>query len=345
MSTKRIEWIDIVKGFAILLVILGHTEIYHPVFTYIYSYHMALFFIMSGWVFSVKKYKNYGEFVISKFKTLIIPYIVFKIFNDLVYYIYAQLGFVIDNTNYIDRIIGIILQIRETKFESGLWFLTCLFLIENMYYFMIKYLSEIKKLICVFIVGIVGCIYIEMVGYNLPLYIDIALICLPFFYIGNVLKNINIDISSNKNIIIFIVLHFVAMILNYKLTGKSINIYFNTFGYYPLFYIEGIFGSLAVISIIKRTRLKNKWLQYIGKNSLIYYALHQTTIMPICSFVMKHIIKNVDGLFVWQNCIYYFVETVLICIVITPIAFIINMYFPFVLGKGLRKIKNDTDSK
>lgn len=144
MSTKRIEWIDIVKGFAILLVILGHTEIYHPVFTYIYSYHMALFFIMSGWVFSVKKYKNYGEFVISKFKTLIIPYIVFKIFNDLVYYIYAQLGFVIDNTNYIDRIIGIILQIRETKFESGLWFLTCLFLIENMYYFMIKYLSEIK---------------------------------------------------------------------------------------------------------------------------------------------------------------------------------------------------------
>ena len=60
---------------------------------------------------------------------------------------------------------------------------------------------------------------------------------------------------------------------------------------------------------------------------------------------MKHIIKNVDGLFVWQNCIYYFVETVLICIVITPIAFIINMYFPFVLGKGLRKIKNDTDSK
>ena len=81
------------------------------------------------------------------------------------------------------------------------------------------------------------------------------------------------------------------------------------------------------------------------KNSLIYYALHQTTIMPICSFVMKHIIKNVDGLFVWQNCIYYFVETVLICIVITPIAFIINMYFPFVLGKGLRKIKNDTDSK
>lgn len=45
MSTKRIEWIDIVKGFAILLVILGHTEIYHPVFTYIYIHIIWHYFL------------------------------------------------------------------------------------------------------------------------------------------------------------------------------------------------------------------------------------------------------------------------------------------------------------
>ena len=50
-GTDRIEWIDIAKGFGILLVILGHTIAYdcsHIVYNSIYSFHMPLFFFLSG---------------------------------------------------------------------------------------------------------------------------------------------------------------------------------------------------------------------------------------------------------------------------------------------------------
>lgn len=60
--TRRVEEIDIIRGIAISLVILGHAIIVFPVNLHeiawckrlhdlIYSFHMQLFFIISGWCF------------------------------------------------------------------------------------------------------------------------------------------------------------------------------------------------------------------------------------------------------------------------------------------------------
>ena len=50
MGKKRIEWIDISKGIAILLVIFGHVSIlpWAPYKKLIFSVHMPLFFIVAG---------------------------------------------------------------------------------------------------------------------------------------------------------------------------------------------------------------------------------------------------------------------------------------------------------
>ncbi len=54
MAAKRIEWLDLCKGFAIILVVLGHVidgaTMYknvswlQTVFKAVYSFHMPLFF-------------------------------------------------------------------------------------------------------------------------------------------------------------------------------------------------------------------------------------------------------------------------------------------------------------
>lgn len=70
MAGKRIHYIDCLKGFAIILVVLGHVfsgylraglfyeHRYYMCSGYnlIYLFHMALFFVMSGFVF----YKSYS---------------------------------------------------------------------------------------------------------------------------------------------------------------------------------------------------------------------------------------------------------------------------------------------
>ena len=68
METKKRNYaIDCLKGFAIILVVLGHvmdgylkTDIFlnqrnyiFNIFNYIYAFHMPLFFIISGFVFQL----------------------------------------------------------------------------------------------------------------------------------------------------------------------------------------------------------------------------------------------------------------------------------------------------
>ena len=65
-NKKREFWIDSLKGFSIILVVLGHViggyqrrgsfassqPVFHDIYNFIYSFHMPLFFIISGFLFS-----------------------------------------------------------------------------------------------------------------------------------------------------------------------------------------------------------------------------------------------------------------------------------------------------
>ena len=53
--TKRIEWIDTAKGIGLICVILGHMRVPY-LSTWIYTFHMPLFFFLSGAVFSGRQY-------------------------------------------------------------------------------------------------------------------------------------------------------------------------------------------------------------------------------------------------------------------------------------------------
>lgn len=76
-NLKRLEWLDIAKSIAIILMVLGHTSIPLWMSNFIYAFHMPLFFIASGWTTNWEKY-SIGNFIIHRFKTLLIPFIIYS---------------------------------------------------------------------------------------------------------------------------------------------------------------------------------------------------------------------------------------------------------------------------
>lgn len=54
INPNRIAWVDVAKGIAILLVIIGHTVNFGSATrNFIFSFHMPLFFILSGYTFKL----------------------------------------------------------------------------------------------------------------------------------------------------------------------------------------------------------------------------------------------------------------------------------------------------
>ena len=94
---KRENWIDIAKGIAILLVVIGHVNlgflnsnmfvnqqnIMKWVHFTIYSFHMSLFFILSGYLYAktwqMKDLKQYKRNIFEKIINIGIPYVTFSI--------------------------------------------------------------------------------------------------------------------------------------------------------------------------------------------------------------------------------------------------------------------------
>lgn len=70
----RLRYLDIAKGIGIICVIIGHTVEHGSfLFNVIFSFHMPLFFIVSGILF---RKNEKSQFVKKKFRSLIVPYAV-----------------------------------------------------------------------------------------------------------------------------------------------------------------------------------------------------------------------------------------------------------------------------
>lgn len=74
--------IDYVKAITIILMVLRHAGT--PRTEIVEIFHMALFFIVSGWCFSdkyISDIRQVGKFIIRKVQTLYIPFVVFNLLN------------------------------------------------------------------------------------------------------------------------------------------------------------------------------------------------------------------------------------------------------------------------
>ena len=110
---QRIEYIDAIKGFTILCVILGHlcdrvtNGDHNMMLSFIYTWHMGLFFLASGLVVNNKK--AFKDFLFGKFKFILWPYLIFSFISPFFDSRYEL-------SNYF-----------LTQGKGGLWFLPCLF--------------------------------------------------------------------------------------------------------------------------------------------------------------------------------------------------------------------------
>ena len=121
---KRIEYIDHLKFFAIFCVLLGHSteqisgDLFwdHPVWSFIYSFHMPLFIFISGLFFRSSLKKNYLQVLKQRFIQLIVPSITAFLVGIAILHLFQM------------ESIADLCEWSFNGFLNSVWFLKCLFL-------------------------------------------------------------------------------------------------------------------------------------------------------------------------------------------------------------------------
>lgn len=338
-NTQRIEWIDICKGLGILTVILGHKAI---MFSYIYSFHMPLFFLISGYLFSYKKYKSLNEFIIAKAKTLLVPYLIFSLISIFIMFMRSGAGGITETFSWAQCFREMILSKRNViSYNGSLWFLTSLFTVEILFYILTKYVKkDIIITLVVLLLGYIGCTILQAPAsaHTLPWSLDASMYYIVFFAVGYFMKLGKLKIPNKFRFCAFIMCLFISTSLIFN--WDTINLVFaNRLGLPGGLYILfkeiciSISGVYTAIYISKRLG-KSKKLSYIGKNSLIIFALH----IPIGFFVVEKVLflLNIQSLTASIIAFSYTIGSILTLI---PVISIIHKYAPFIISGNLKNIK------
>ncbi|MGH9916848.1 MAG: acyltransferase family protein, partial [Pyrinomonadaceae bacterium] len=133
-GAPRVYWIEALKFAGIVLVVLGHTSgLNVNVRSYIYSFHMPLFFFISGFLLKRSNLeKRFVENVKKYFSTLIIPYLVFGLVTYVAwFFLQRHFGFRAElNVNPYKPLFGLFYGVGAGTWlaqDTPLWFFAALF--------------------------------------------------------------------------------------------------------------------------------------------------------------------------------------------------------------------------
>ena len=181
---KRLVEFDLLKGVGILSVVLGHSAISEPLHEMIYSYHMPLFFMVSGYFFHVQPVQQYFK---KMFFRLIVPWLFFVTLNLLFFF---SLSLIASHNplGALDYSLGLLAPLDEDciPLYRSIWFLIALFVTGNLYNLLNNLLGQKAVHAVVLAFYFTGFVLQWIV--NVPFFIDTSISVLLFYHLGTMAR-------------------------------------------------------------------------------------------------------------------------------------------------------------
>ena len=314
---SRVESVDLMKGFAILLVVFGHAvgavtsskmlvEIpysFTAIYDFIYSFHMPIFFFVAGLFIERWTQRSYKKALWGKFYRLAIPYFVW----GGLFAIYKEVGG--SFSNHSDE--GIISFLWSPLIPWNIfWFLYVLLFIQVIYYIFINLSDSYKRgRRCFFLISLI----LFMVFPCLPDVWIIHRLCkfMIFFAIGTYMLKSMADFEKQMTFkllaVIISIFCFISCIYLFVLNGENMLAIRSR-----VFLITGSVGILAIAAfswlVIKFSKLCN-FIRYCGEKSMEIYLLH-----PFILGALRVIFDKMFGFeYLWIKTTLLFTMAMLMC--------------------------------
>lgn len=352
MEKKRIYYLDIAKGIGVILMILGHVpDLSMPSRRFVTSFHMPLFFVISGMIICATEEdaRNGREIFKRKFCSIMLPYFIFSVLS-LLLEIFCT-GVLKNGTWEVFRE-----HLFATVCLSGasvFWFLPALFFGEIIFLWVRKKSSApacgalAALLAALAYLGYLGGNRLQAVydaaGWYPYLHLFLNAVLRAFFaaafiaigYFGHRLLR-RIPAGILRNLIPGALLMALTALVSQRngVTDMNYMVYNNIF----LYLITSVSGSFGILFL---SRALEGWRQtpplracmYYGRNSLIVMMTHAPFYIMYFAARITYGVNN--HIFPLGQVLLCAMMTGLVLVIEIPVCEIMNRYFPFLLGRPL----------
>lgn len=320
---QRYDHIDIARGIAIILVVVGHSchTPENPLNRLILSFHMPLFFFLSGVFAKEMDYANLLGGVKSKAKRLLIPQI--------------TLGF----ATLLLNLIKVFMGSEKMRFGIGLftgWFLPVLFICSVLFMFLSSIIDlSKKKNRLIIIVSIIVILFLTC-GYrpdSPSFWVDWLLktkVAFLFYYVGYITRRFSLDLGIGNIISSDVLLFVIATVLFvFSQWNSPVFMYLNEYGNFMLFIVTSFIGIYVVLEFSKR--LTNVPLLIdVGKLTIAIYVWN-FLIISIVKSIVHRLLLMTDMYTGGTQAALSFIISMSILYVFSKIT---NNYYPLMYGNS-----------
>ena len=342
---NRITWVDISKYIFIMAVILEHIESTTDELACFFSPFFVLgFFFVAG--YTHRAGQPVGKFMLKKVRTLLLPWLIFSVLDIAV----SQVVSFSEHSSIWDELFWNFLQIRGQG--DQIWFVAALFMAFIPFYFFIEWYSRkpstgkrrLLFIIISLVLFIADHLYSKYTPSNifswgtsaLPWHLEYLFQGMFYMTLGYMFKETWEVYFDRANTCLFrIVFFFVYALIIYLpyLTDVPLSLFS-----FSAVYITPILGILLTVSISK-TIPANRYMCYVGQNTLIYFALHGKAF----SFIEKILSRFASEFYtsILENTLlsnaFAILFTFALSLVLLVPTYIINRWLPFMVGRKRTK--------
>ena len=276
MQGTRLRYLDVYKGILMLMVIYGHIvyaiALYADGYTnatyqwfqtvandWVAPYYMAAFFIVTGYcMFRTKPFKKQ---IIDDLRRLIVPGLIMPV---------LLLPLSLSDFDFSDFLKKIFLH------GGGYWFIIALFISKLQYSLLCKWVRSPLRWFILAASMMLGSYFVENKIFEIwSLYH--AMVMIIFLEVGSALRKY--DLLNRRLALIGAVslALYLLLTLVYHMIGWGMPAFCAIQTYYWklvfMYFLFAVSGSMVLLWAAKWIEHCH-WLEYVGKNSLIYYLVH-----------------------------------------------------------------------
>ena len=286
---QRVGWIDITRGICILAIVLGHVWNFGYIRQYLFSFHVPIFFFLSGLCFRYTG--NIKEYLLKKVRTIAVPYIFFSVVSIFIFFAAGLLVKRVNDIMDCSPINNLLIMLYGNskpdvmKYNSPLWFLACFFCvniiaycIETVYAKTNKYAVRIAGTA---IMAVIGCFVGAYNNIRLPWHLETAASMTVWYMLGVIAADSEQKISA-----------FTEKLRKYKLmplcafamiiaggilafvNSRVVGVRTDSYGIIPVYYCSAFLG-ISGWCLLSRFIGSCRFLEYIGKSSMGILVLHK----------------------------------------------------------------------
>lgn len=278
MRGERLDWPDLLKGIGIFLVTLGHSALVDKtIVAWIYTFHMPLFFFLSGYFFTRQAGPVWNTIRHKSFPILapMAAYSLCRWVWDAV--------FALTEGGALDfrPLLGILLQWGGTDFDSYVWFFAGLFSAECVFALLLQHMEErpFRLLGLCFALALAIWCGARAGMPRLPWHLDGGCLLLPYLGLGWTVRRYQGEIdriltSRGREALVILGLlgvQLVSMLANLRLGPTRIDYNLRLLNEYVTAYLAGVSG-IGWVWLLGRKLPAPRCLTFVGEYSAVYYC-------------------------------------------------------------------------